>query len=220
MKIKELPQEARPREKALIYGIESLSDQELLAIIIGSGVKNQSALDIGASLLKTYKSLFYLSKSKSESLKQQFGLSKISALKLEATFEFHNRLLQSKYQRLEPILCSEDVYVRYHYLENKEQELLVLLMLDSKNRIVKEKILYKGTSSFVELNMREIIVELAQVNTHRFYLIHNHPNGETYPSEADVLATTKIAKQTKAIGIKLIDHIIIYKGGFYSFKNN
>ncbi len=220
MKIKELPKETRPREKALIYGIESLSDQELLAIIIGSGVKNKSALEIGASLLESYSSLFYLSKAKSASLKQQFGLSKISALKLEATFELHNRLITSRYREHLPVESSEDVYQKYRYLENSDHELLVILMLDSGNHILKERIIYQGTNSFLELNLREIIIELAQNNTRRFYLIHNHPNGESFPSQEDIIATTNIANQTKKIGMKLMDHLIIYKNGYYSFKNS
>lgn len=220
MKIKELPKEARPREKALIYGVETLSDQELLALIIGSGVKNKSALEIGASLLDSYSSLFYLSKAKSASLKQEFGLSKISALKLEATFELHNRLMSSRYQSLDPIESSEDVYQRYRYLESSDQELLIILMLNTNNQILKEKILYKGTNSFLELNLREIIIELAQNNTRKFYLIHNHPNGESFPSQEDILATSKIANQTKPLGMKMLDHLIIYKNGYYSFKNS
>ena len=220
MKIKELPKEARPREKALIYGIESLSDSELLAIIIGSGVHNKSALEIGASLLETYSSLFYLSKAKSASLKQQFGLSKISALKLEATFEFHNRLNTSKYKELTPIESSESVYEKYRYLENSDQELLIILMLDNNNQILKEKTLYRGTSGFVDLNLREIIIELAQNNTRKFYLIHNHPNGESFPSQEDIIATSTIAEQTKKLGMKIMDHLIIYKSGYYSFKNS
>ncbi len=220
MRIKDLPKQSRPREKAIIYGIETLSDEELLAIIIGSGVKNKSAIEIADSLLKTYANLFCLSKAKLVSLKNEFGLSKISALKLEATFEFHRRLLTSKYQDLSKITSLENIYERYKNLEEHEQELLIVLMLDRYSQILKEKVLYIGTENDVSFNIKEIIIELLQTNTKKFVLVHNHPNGEKTPSEEDILSTSLIAEKTRSLNIKLIDHVIIYKGGYYSFKEN
>ena len=220
MRIKDLPKQSRPREKAIIYGIETLSDEELLAIIIGSGVKNKSAIEIADSLLKTYANLFCLSKAKLVSLKSEFGLSKISALKLEATFEFHRRLLTSKYQDLSKITSLENIYGRYKNLEDHEQELLVILMLDRYSQILKEKVLYIGTENDVSFNIKEIIIELLQTNTKKFVLVHNHPNGEKTPSEEDILSTSLIAEKARSLNIKLIDHVIIYKGGYYSFKEN
>ena len=220
MRIKDLPKISRPRERAFTYGIEALSDEELLAIIIGSGVKNKSALEIASSLLKTYMNLSLLSKAKLMSLKEEFGLSKISALKLEATFEFHRRLISSKYQEFTSMKHIENVYQRYQYLEDHEQELFIILMLDNKYQILKEKILYQGTQNSVELSIKEIVVELLQTNTKKFILIHNHPNGEIYPSKEDIASTALIAEKCDMLNIKLLDHLIIYKGGYYSFKEN
>ena len=220
MKIKDLPKSSRPREKALMYGIEHLSDEELLALIIGSGVKNKSALEIASSLINTYGNLFYLSKAKLMSLKSEFGLSQISALKLEATFEYHSRLMTSKYLDGIELKSLKDVYARYKYLENNEHELLLLLMLDRKSKIIKEKVLYQGTNNALNIDLKEVMVELLQANTKKFVLIHNHPDGNIKPSLEDEKATSLIASKAYSLGIKLIDHLIIYQGGYYSFKEN
>ncbi len=220
MKIQEIPKNERPREKALKYGIESITDQELLAIIIGSGVKNKSALEIADSLIKSYTNISCLSKAKTSLLKKEFGLSQISSLKLEATFELHNRLLRPQYNNLDIVLTSQDVFERYKYLKDENQEFLVLLMLNQKSKIIKEKIMYKGTSSFIELNIKEIMVELLQANTAKLYLIHNHVDSSCKPSEEDIESTLIIQEKARILGIKLIDHIIIHWNGYFSFLRN
>lgn len=220
MRILELPKNERPREKALLYGIEEISDVELLAIIIGVGVKNKSALEIAESLLKTYINLLYLSKAKVSSLKQEFGLSQITATRLMAIFEFYRRISSSRFKEIKVYKTALDFYSRYAYLGDETQEVLVVVMLNNNNHILKEKILYKGTSSFVELNLREIITELLQADTKKFVLIHNHPDGANKPSLEDIKATTLIHKWTKSLGLILFDHLILFKGGYFSFLDN
>ena len=220
MKISDIPLNLRPREKATLYGIEKLTDQELLALIIGSGVRGNSAIDIAGDLLKTYSnSMEGLSKSSFRELESFKGLKKSNALKLLATFEFHNRLNSPTYKKITKIEGPRDVYSRYQYLENLSQEVLVLIMLDLKMRIIKEKILYQGTFDSFSIDVRQIIQELILAKAKSFILVHNHPDEETNPSNDDIITTNVIAKTTKNFGIKLIDHIIIYKGGFSSIIN-
>lgn len=220
MKIKELPLEIRPREKALLHGIESLSDEELLAVIIGSGVKGASAIDISRNLLGTYLTLPSLANTNLFSLENIFGLSKIMSLKLLATFEFHNRLNSPFYQYQYSINNSQDIYSRYRYLENSFQEVLAIIMLNKKKVIIKEKILYKGTNDNVSISAKEIYMELILSKCYYYVLIHNHPDGTPFPSDDDIYVTDMLEELTKTLNIKMLDHIIIYPGGYFSIKQN
>lgn len=218
MKIKEIPTEFRPREKAIQHGIESLSDVELLALLIGSGVKGCSAIDIARNLLSTYPNLLVLANSNLVSLEEHFGLSKSTSLKLLATFEFHHRLISPQYQKQIKIITAEDVYLRYKYLENYSQEVLVILMLSRDNRIIKEKILYKGTENQLNINPTEICAELILSRCKKYILVHNHPNGESSPSEEDEYTTEIIKRATDSIQVSFVDHVIIYPFGYCSIK--
>jgi len=219
MKISDIPTNLRPREKALQYGIEELSDQELLAIIIGSGVYGHSAIDIAGELLQTYvSSLEALSNTNYQSLLGHLGLKKSIALRLLATFEFHKRLISNRYQKVSKIETLEQVYFRYRYLENYDQEVLIILMLDLKGRIIKEKELYKGTFDSFSIDVKQVIHELILAKAKSFYLIHNHPDEEPHASDEDILATKVIEKASKNLSVKLVNHIIIFKGGFVCVK--
>lgn len=218
MKIKELPKEDRPREKAFTYGVESLSDEELLSIIISKGVKNKSALEISRSLLNEYTNIYCLSKAKTIALKNEYGLSKISALKLEAIFELFSRLNAPKYKSREQLKNIDDIYKKYQFLSEQKQELLVILMLDKKYNILKEKIMYKGSENSLPISLREIAVELLQSEANYFYLIHNHPNGDNKPSTNDIESTYVISKRMKQLEIILLDHIIVSSDSYFSFR--
>ena len=219
MRISDIPINLRPREKALQYGIEELSDQELVALIIGSGTKGHSAIDIASDLLQTHvNSLELLSSTNYQSLLGYLGLKKSIALRLLATFEFHKRLISNKYQNLVKIVSVEDVYFRYKFMEDFEQEVLIILMLDLKHRIIKEKTLYKGTFDTFTIDVRQIVQELILAKAKYFYLLHNHPDEETTPSEDDIIATKVVEKSAKNLGINLENHLIIFKGGYSSIK--
>ena len=147
------------------------------------------------------------------------NLKESIALRLLATFEFHHRLNSPRYQKQEQIKSADEVYLRYQYLENYDQEVLILIMLDSKNRIKQEKLLYKGTFDCFSIDVGQIIQTIILAKAKSFILIHNHPDEEKEPSDNDILATKTIEKAAKNLGIKLVDHVIIFKGGFYSFSH-
>jgi len=220
MKIADLPSEVKPREKALRHGVQSLNDDELLALLIGSGVKGKSVLEIAHSLTETYLSLPMLATAKLDELESQFGLSKIRSLHLLAVFEFHHRLNSPLYNSETIIQNTSDIYRRYHYLEMLEQEVLIIVMLDRKKRIIREIKKYQGTSTNFSINLKEIIRELISHNSDSFYLIHNHPDEASKPSRNDIISTLAIARKSEELEVRLIDHIIIYKNGYYSFIEN
>ena len=136
MKIADLPKEAKPREKAFCYGIEELDDQELLALLIGSGVKGHSAIDIAKSLLETFITLPHLSQASLNALTNQRGLNKITALKLVAAFELHKRLNTPKYFANESIREPRQIASRFRYLETLDYESVILVMLNRKKEII------------------------------------------------------------------------------------
>lgn len=217
MKIADLPLEAKPREKAFCYGIETLHDDELLAILIGSGVKGYSAIDIGKSLINTFVTLPNLANSSLDALEKMNGLNKISALKLIASFELHRRLISPLYCKNNHLHSSQQINDRFRYLETYENEVIVLVMLNRKKEIIREMTKYKGTGSLINFDFKEIISELLKSNCKYFVLVHNHPSGEEKPSQNDVISTFVLKEKAYEFGIKLFDHVVIYKNGYYSF---
>lgn len=220
MRIKDLPCEAQPREKALQFGVESLSDVELLALIIGSGVANYSALEIANNLLKDFITLKNISKTNFETLSKYKGLRKVGPLKLLATFEFYKRLISPLYQSSEQLLDAKQVYNRYKYLESYNQEVLIVVMMDRKRNILREKLLYKGTHENFEVDAKEILSEIIVSGCSKFILIHNHPDGDILPSDEDIFVTSFIETSAANFKLKLIDHIIIGKNDYYSLQEN
>ncbi len=217
MKIADLPKEAKPREKALCFGIESLENHEILALLIGSGVKGHSAIEIAKSLLETFITLPFLANASIESLKKQKGLNKISALKLLAAFELHKRLLSQQNASDFPIVSSQQIFERFRYLEDYDYEVLILVMLNRKKEIVRERRKYHGTFESCSFDFKEIIGDLLDAKCSYFILVHNHPDGAKFPSQNDVISTVIIKDRLDEFGIKLLDHVIIYKNGYYSF---
>ena len=220
MKIADLPNEAKPREKAFCYGIGELDDQELLAVIIGSGVKGHSAIEIAKSLLGTFITLPQLSLASLSALTKQRGLSKITALKLVAAFELHRRLVSPKFFEHAPISESKQIYDRFRYLENLDYEVVILLMLNRKKEIIREQTKYKGTFESCSFDFKEIISDLFDAKCHSFILIHNHPDGSSEPSKNDIMSTVILKDKTEEFGITFFDHLIVYKNGYYSFKDH
>lgn len=218
MRIEDIPNENRPREKALRYGIEKLSNQELLTLLIGSGVKGCSAYEISANLLNEHcNSLTSLFKSNVTSLTKVNGLKEAVALRLIACFEISKRCFAEQSPSSSNNL--ESIYKKFKYLENENHETLIILMLDKKLRIMKQKVLYVGTFDTFSIDVREVIQEVILANAKTFILIHNHPDGENKPSQEDILATKAIEKSASNLGLCLLDHIIIFEGGFYSFNS-
>lgn len=218
MKIADLPKEAKPREKAFCYGIGELDDQELLALIIGSGVRGHSAIEIARSLLETFITLPHLSTASLSALIAQKGLNRVNALKLIAAFELHRRLSSTKYALPEQITKTNQIVDRFRYLENFDYEVVILVMLNRKKEIIREVTKYKGTYDSCFFNFKEIMSELLDSKCSSFIVVHNHPDESHLPSENDVISTSILKDKTEEFGMKLYDHVIIFKNGFYSFK--
>ena len=216
--IKSLPVLERPREKALRYGLESLSDVELLTLLISSGYKDVSALEIAATLLVENNGLLSLSKVPLSELKKNKGIKNAKALNLAAIFELHYRLSKKEEESDESEVNADYLYSKYKdKLLSNNQENLVLVMLNSRMKIIHEKTMYVGTESKIIFSYKDIWRELLNQNARYFYLIHNHPTGIKEPSKNDIFFTSELFRESKRLNIPMVDHIIIGKDGYHSF---
>ncbi len=218
MGIKDLPKNERPREKALRFGLESLGPHELIGLIIGSGTRGNSALDIAHQLLETNNGIHNLSRKAYQDFLTIKGLSEISALKLGAVFELFRRL-----ESFNPDdggkLDSHTIFEKYRIRwMNCDQEILGIIVLNKKRRILSEKTVYIGTKYSITTSIRDIFKELLFAGGDFFYLFHNHPSDNVEPSEHDIIFTAEIIKECGRLGFTLIDHLIISYHEFYSFK--
>ena len=219
-KIQDLANIDKPREKAERFGIDSLKDEELLALIIDFGTVGHSSLDIARDLLDDchyLNELLYKPKQYFLSFK---GLKTAKALKLMAVLEIARRI--SEKQRLiyeeKTIVTSDSLYKRYSItLAKMTQEVLAIVILNKNKQIIYERILYQGDDSNITINSRDILRLLMIHNGYYFYLIHNHPNNSFYPSDLDIAFTRRIREKAKLFNVKLLDHLIISQNGYYSF---
>lgn len=220
-KIKDLPNDRRPREKALAHGVETLDCSELLALVIGYGVSGYSALDIASRLLSDFHGLVSLSQAPLLSLCQIPGLNRAKALQLSAVFELGKRLEKAAFIASANTLDAAGVYARYHQGQASENvEQLVVLILNKKGAIIKEKILPSSGPDSLAIPKKELVVELLVNYASSYILAHNHPSGNPLPSEDDIKKTLQLAHETKDLGITLIDHIVMGNKGYYSFKES
>ena len=217
---KELPNSSKPREKAKRYGIDSLSNEELLAILLGTGSKDISVLELAHTLLKENQGLFNLFSKPYQALIDTKGIGEGKALILSACFELCNRY--KKCVNEEAIIQnSQDLYNRYSLLPYKEdREMFLLVIINLNKAIIHEEILYKGCEYSVECEPMQIMRKVIIHNGKGFYIIHNHPSGDCRPSKDDVMTTAQIVNASERVGIPLIDHIVISRKGYYSFKND
>lgn len=218
-KIKNIPVNERPREKAKKYGISILSNAELIAILILCGTAGYSALDIANTLLDKG-GLVNLPSLTYEDLVQIKGINSAKAITLLAVFELTKRIDHLKVEQKRRISSSEDVYLMLKSkFNNLEQEEVLILILSTSNIVIKEVVVAKGNFDSVNLDFRVLISLLLKANATKFILIHNHPFGNAKPSKEDIAMTNLIKKKTKEFSIRLLDHIIFANQEYFSFKD-
>ena len=217
--VKELPALERPREKAHRYGLETLSDIELLAILLSKGYSGANAIEISSTLLNKYGGLKNLSEVSIAEFKTNKGIKDAKSLILGSIFEIHRRLITKSIQEEEQI-ANEDYLVKKYYptLSRLNQEQFILVLLNYKHEIIYETTLYKGTENMINVSFNDIQRIIFTHNAKSYYLIHNHVSGDSEPSNYDVIATDNIAYKSNNIGIKLVDHLIIAQNDYYSFS--
>lgn len=217
MRIKDISLQNRPRERMLHYGEKSLSDAELLAIILQKGTKKENALEVANRVLSEYK-LENLSDLTINELKKISGIGLVKALQIKALLELNSRI-DFVPKHLMKIKKPIDVYnYMSKALFNLKQEHFFVLCLDTKNQIVSDKLLAIGTLNAALIHPREIFKEAIKNSANSFILVHNHPSGDPEPSEEDLKISEEIMKASELIGIRMLDHIIIGNQKYWSYK--
>lgn len=220
--MKLLPADERPDRKAERYGMECLSDAELLSIIIRTGTKEDNCLDLCAQILKRLGgSISGLASTSLTELRRFHGVGRVKALQLLCITELSRRIWKAKEENTLTFLTPERIFL--HFREDYrflKQEVVVLLLLDAKCRLLKTEEISRGTITASLISPREIFLRALNANAVNMILIHNHPSGDPTPSSEDILATRKICELTKIMQLPLIDHIILGDNRYYSMKES
>lgn len=215
--IEQLPTYEKPREKAIQFGIDSLSNTELLALLIRHGTKNHSALEIAKELLEKSGGIGRLSSSSLHELMNVKGISQVKAVELQAVFTLIKRIC---FERIEEkdVIRSQNAFV--HWLKLKigfeRVENFMVVFLDNANHVIHYKILCKGTVNYATVYPREVMKEALMRDAVSLILVHNHPSQNCTPSSQDIELTKKIYEIGKMIDVKVLDHLIVTGQNCYS----
>lgn len=217
--IKDLPENERPRERLAKYGAELLSNAELLAIILRSGTRYDSAINIANKLLKNESGIKHLYELSFEELKSIKGIGIAKASQIKAALELGRRLRSFKDSNAIYIKSPGDAAeLVMEEMRHLKKECLKIILLNIKNMVVSVKDISIGSLNSSIVHPREIFVEAIKMSCASIILCHNHPSGDPSPSQEDLSVTRRIHEAGKIIGIDLIDHIIVGDGRYISLK--
>ncbi len=210
MAISDWAEEERPREKLLLKGAEALSDAELLAIFLRTGVKGFSAVDLARNLLSESGGLSQLLSANEQQFCQSKGVGQAKYVQLQAVVEMSRRYLSERMQRGDALNSVDDVK---NYLKSSLQkypfEVFACLFLDNKHRVIKYEELFRGTIDSSTVHPREVVRRALHHNAAAIVLAHNHPSGVAEPSQSDQMITDKLKHALGLIDVRLLDHFII-----------
>ena len=213
--INNLPLLERPIEKLKFFGEESLTNSELLSIIINSGTKEKSSLDIAKELINNNQdSLKFLIDNSFEELRKNFGIGEVKASQLKAVGEISKRILKPTCQSLKITSRYDAISFVGKDIAYEKNEILKVVFLNNQNYAFKVKTLAVGSESNIIVNIKLILSEAIRCMAPKIILIHNHPSGNPRPSEADIDFTRKVKEAAKLVDIELLDHIIVSENGF------
>ena len=222
IRIKDIPINDRPRERLINNGVENLSDEELLAVILKTGTKKLSAKDLSALLLSKVNGINNLSEYNLEKLKSVKGIGEAKACLILACIELAKRI-NRKVISINNIKFTNCEIV-YNYYKNiigdKKQEYFYCIYLDNNKKIIREKLLYIGTINYSIVHPREVFKEAYMLSASAIICVHNHPSGNILPSKQDLELTNNLISIGNLLGIKVLDHIIIGNNNYYSFLEN
>ncbi|MFB6291360.1 MAG: DNA repair protein RadC [Candidatus Bipolaricaulia bacterium] len=216
--IDDLPPDDRPREKLDQNGPGYLSDSELLALVIRSGIKGKNVLEICREIIRDL-DLDNLSNSTLQGLQGYKGIGRVKAGQILAVFELGKRLARDELAAGEEIFGLDDVIGHLNPdMKRLEREELRALHLNNSNELIHEETIFYGSLNEVQIEPREVAKSCLKRNTGGVILAHNHPGGKADPSEADINVTERIKSTLRSLGISLIDHVIVGKYGEVSLK--
>ncbi len=222
MKIKDIPTSERPRERLLLLGKESLSNEELLSIIIKTGTREKSVKDLALEVLKSVDDITLLSNVTINKLLEIKGIGTAKAIEILATIELGKRMnVKRKNTNNYKITTALDVYelVRDELI-GRTQECFLVIYLNANNRIIERKILFMGTINKSIVHPREIFKNAYLVSASSIICVHNHPSGNKKPSREDINLTKALVEIGELQGIPVLDHLIVTEDDYFSFLDN
>ncbi len=220
LKILDMPENERPKEKLLRYGAESLSNPELLAIILRTGTKGENVLALSQRIISEFNGLNGILNASVKEMTEIKGVKESKASQMIAIAELFKRFNTYKsFNEFKRVSSPNDVAsMLYGEMGTFNQELLKLIILNTKNEITKIKDVFKGSLNSSLVHPREIFNEAIRNSAASIIICHNHPSGDPTPSDEDIKVTTRLKECGEIIGIKLIDHIIIGRNVYVSLK--
>ena len=221
--LRETPLESRPYERCLNRGPESLSDVELIAVLLRSGTKDMDVMAVSTELLAQnylHDGIGSLLHMKYEDFISVRGIGKVKAIQLLCLVELCKRIWRNETASGSVSFTDPSVVAGYYAQEMRflEREELKIVFLDQRRRLIKDIIMTTGTINSSLVNVREILIEALRYRALGIIMLHNHPGGDASPSEQDISVTHKMEEASTVVGIKLYDHIIIGERGYYSFR--
>lgn len=223
MKIKDWPASDRPREKFYEKGSYVLTDTELLAIVIGKGIKNRTALDLAKELVHKSGSLKRLSQKSVGEIEQLkiTGLGRTKIISILAALEAGRRSLADRSGKKHRFKNPEEIYKFYYPLiSGLKYEIFKVVAVDGQNTLINDYTISKGILDASLVHPREVFQFAINESASAIFLIHNHPSGVLKPSEDDLKITERIIRAGEIMGIDIVDHVIIAEQGYYSFSQH
>ena len=215
------PPDERPRERLLRYGPETLTDGQLLAILLGSGHARGTALDISMALLNCHGGLQGLGQEGIRELCAVRGIGPAKAAVIKAALEIGKRATSVPLTTGQRVTSSRDVFEYYRpLLRDLRREVFKVILLDGKNTIIKDVTVSEGSLTLSIVHPREAFVPAVRESAAAVIFVHNHPSGDVKPSQEDILLTRRLVQAGEVLGIQVLDHIVIGDGCHFSFRDN
>jgi DNA repair protein RadC len=207
-----------PREKMQQYGIESLSDIELLALFLRTGTRDKSVMAYSHDLLRHFGSLYGLLSAPEKEMRKVEGIGLAKYAQLKGVAELARRYFSLRMLAEDPLLSPEMTReFLQSQLADEEREIFLVIFLDNQHKVLKHSRLFSGTLNHVEVHPREIVREAIKVNAAAVILAHNHPSGNAEPSKSDRLITERVVKCCQFMDVRVLDHLVISRGDYVSF---
>lgn len=217
--IKELPQDERPREKLRLRGAAALTNAELLAIVLNTGVRGETVIELANRLLRDHGGLYGLVRADLSELERAHGLGEAKAAKLKAALALAQRISATQPEERPQIRTPEDAYaILGPELSALDHEQLRVLLLDTKNRVMRTVTVYQGSVNSAQVRVGEVFKDALRHNAPALVVCHNHPSGDPTPSTADITLTLELNRAAQILGLDLIDHLIVGQSQFRSLR--
>ncbi len=225
LKIKELPESERPYEKLELYGEKNLSNAELLAIIIKSGTKEKTSVEMSNEILNLNKNhnkgdINFLRDISLKELMNLKGIGRVKAIQIKAICELASRMCKPSNYKSIKIKSPKDVAeLLMNDLRFEKREIAKIIILNNKNDVLKIIDVAIGSGNFSNLNIKYILSETIKINAPKIILVHNHPSGDPTPSKSDIIVTNKLKDAARIVDVELLDHIVIGNMKYKSIMN-